>query len=141
MSKSSHRSAEKSHVEKAYEFFLLAERDGRAVSLVDIQRAAGYTEGTSKIYISKKWWWFLVDQPDGRYIVSGLGAYPFEDFADLHRQKRSPGAGSGQMLYLSSHWAVWLKAQSRSENRSVAEIVIDALDRYRMVSSGSVEGV
>ncbi len=77
----------KSQVERAYDFFVQAERNRHRFTPSDIKVATGYRDSTIEIYITKKWWWFL-QSDQGAYTVKGLLKYPLEQFINDHRQKK-----------------------------------------------------
>ncbi|MBX5451621.1 MAG: hypothetical protein IRZ24_16285 [Thermogemmatispora sp.] len=124
-------------VARAYHFFLQAEQEGRIIQDSEIQAATGYTQGTTRTYIQKKWWWFLSLCPGGGYRVQGLRPYSFDEFLDLHRQKRapfekhSPHARPGEKLviFFPQHLAAWLHSCALRQRRSVQELVIELIER------------
>jgi hypothetical protein len=58
----------KSYAELAYDFFAESERTQRCFTLQQLVGATGYTEGTARIYLRKKWWWFVKEE-QGLYKV------------------------------------------------------------------------
>ncbi|MBX5458149.1 MAG: hypothetical protein IRZ31_14735 [Thermogemmatispora sp.] len=123
-------------ITRAYDFFLQAERENRVIQDSEIQAATGYTQGTAHIYIHKKWWWFLSPCPGGGYRVQGLCSCSFEEFLDLHRQKRAPLRqdslySSAERLTISfpPHLASWLRSYALQERRSVHEVVIELIEQ------------
>jgi hypothetical protein len=77
-------------VERVYTFFDKAEKNGLHFTLQDICKNSGYTQNTAKIYISKKWHWFLHTDAQGRYYCAGLHQFSKAQFITLHSQKRDP---------------------------------------------------
>jgi hypothetical protein len=74
----------------AYNFFQQYEHTQQSFTAADLAQATGYKIATVNIYLSKKWWWFLVNQ-QGRYTVQGIARYSLEDFLhDLSQKAKEP---------------------------------------------------
>jgi hypothetical protein len=125
-------------ISRAYRFFLQAEQENRVIQDSEIQAATGYTQGTAHVYIQKKWWWFLSPCPGGGYRVQGLCLYSFEEFLDLHRQKRaplrqdplySPSSPERMIISFPPHLASWLRSCALQKRRSVHEVVIELIEQ------------
>lgn len=76
------------YVKKTYAFLRQAEQDQRPFSLQELQRETGYSLETIRAYQTKLWRSFLAKHPSGGWLCQGL--CPWEAFAKLHQQKRSP---------------------------------------------------
>ncbi len=83
---------QKSQAERAYAFFLEAEHHQRRFTSEELAEETGYTVGTTKNYLTKKWWWF-VKKEHGTYRVEGFHDYPLQEFLVSLQQKTS-GPGS-----------------------------------------------
>jgi hypothetical protein len=75
-------------VKKTYAFLRQAEQDQRPFTLQELQRETGYSLETIRAYQTKLWRTFLAKHPSGGWLCQGL--CPWEAFAKLHQQKRSP---------------------------------------------------
>jgi hypothetical protein len=85
-------SARKNQAERAYTFFRRAEQTQQHFTPVELAEATGYTLTTVKIYLSKKWWWF-VRKSQGGYIVQGISRCSLAEFLrDLSQKIREPPA-------------------------------------------------
>lgn len=73
----------------AYAFFQRAACTGQCFTAQDVADSTGYSLGTTKNYLTKKWWWFVQKGPEG-YTVQNLGNYSLGDFQRDLRQK-TPG--------------------------------------------------
>lgn len=83
-------SPRKKQAELAYSFFQQAEQMQQHFTPAELAEATGYTITTAKMYLTKKWWWF-VRKSQGGYIVQGLIGYPRADFfRDLSQKAREP---------------------------------------------------
>lgn len=80
------QSAPKRRAERAYIFFGEAERNRRTFTLEELAEETGYTVGTAKIYVTKKWWWF-VKKGQGTYFVEGFVGHPLPQFLEALQQK------------------------------------------------------
>ena len=77
-------SLKKSKLECTYELFKQAEEEHRSISLTEIVTATGYTVGTGRTYLRKKWDRFLIPAATtGYYIVTGVQGQTLQDFAAL----------------------------------------------------------
>jgi len=77
---------QKNQAERAYTFFLKAEQHRRRFTLEELAEETGYTVGTAKIYMTKKWWWFAKKE-HGSYSVEGFLDYPLQAFLTSLQQK------------------------------------------------------
>ncbi len=96
------QSAPKRRAERAYTFFVEAERNRRSFTLEELAEETGYTVGTAKIYVTKKWWWF-VKKGQGTYSVEGFLGHPLPQFLEALQQKRGePGQAPGLIIPMTS---------------------------------------
>ena len=75
------------NIKRAFEFFLEHARSEESFKFDDLVKATGWTKGTAKIYLGKKFS-DLIKKKNGAYHVNPeILRVRFEDFKDLHRQK------------------------------------------------------
>lgn len=133
-------SSKKSKVERTYEFFRLAEEEQRSISLNDFTTATGYTFGTARTYIAKKWSRFLTPIGTGDlYMVKGVQNQTLQDFTALLQRRLpaiQPASPQRLMLSLPDALGEWLSGQAIQQECSVQDIILDVLERHRQMHEG-----
>ena len=75
-------------LQKAFDFLVQHGKSGKPFKLEELIKASGWTQGTAKIYLSKKSS-DLVEKRNGVYHVTPeILRVRYEDFKDLYRQKQ-----------------------------------------------------
>lgn len=74
------------YIEKAYNFFVDAEKKALVFSLQDVASATGWSIQTVKAYKTKKWDEFLKETQSG-FVCEGVAALSIDAFIRVHAQK------------------------------------------------------
>jgi hypothetical protein len=76
------------NIKRAFEFFLVQARSGKSFKFDDLVKASGWTAGTAKIYLGKKFSDLIKRNGRVYHVNPEILRVRFEDFKDLHRQKQ-----------------------------------------------------
>ena len=75
-------------LQSAFDFLLEHAKSGKSFKLEDLVKASNWTEGTAKIYLSKKFSDLVEKRNEAYYVSPEILRVRYEDFKDLYRQKQ-----------------------------------------------------
>jgi hypothetical protein len=125
-------SLKKSRLERTYELFKQVEEAQQSISLPEIVAATGYTVGTGRTYLRKKWDKFLIPTATaGCYIVKGVQNQTIQEFTALLQKRPSSFSSPSLVLQLPHALSEWLQAQAVQRDCPIQDIVLEVLEKHR----------